>query len=91
LQTRHFFCYNGGMTLIGMPEAARRAGMTPDGIRRALMNAGVRLTRINAKAVAVDESALADFVRGRGVSPGRGRPLGAKNRPKGQAGMKAEF
>ncbi len=70
------------MTLIGMPEAAQRAGMTPDGIRRALMNAGVSLTRINAKAIAVEETDLANFVRLRGVSPGRGRPPGVKNRPK---------
>ena len=66
--------------LIGMPEAARRAGMTPDGIRRALMNAGVSLTRINAKAIAVDELDLAAFVLKRGERPGRGRPHGAKNR-----------
>lgn len=32
-----------------MPEAVRRAGMTPSGIRVALMNAGVSLTRINQK------------------------------------------
>lgn len=54
--------------------------MTSDGIRRALMNAGVGLTRINAKAIAVDEAELAAFVARRGESPGRGRPLGAKNR-----------
>ncbi len=66
--------------LIGMPEAARRAGMTPDGLRRSLMNAGVSLTRINAKAIAVEEVELAAFVERRGKSPGRGRPQGAKNR-----------
>lgn len=70
--------------LIGMPEAARRAGMTSDGIRRALMNAGVNLTRINAKAIAVDEADLAAFVSRRGERPGRGRPLGAKNRTKAE-------
>lgn len=63
-----------------MPEAGRRAGMTSDGVRRALMNAGVALTRINAKAIAVDETALAAFVAKRGESPGRGRPTGAKNK-----------
>ena len=65
-----------------MPEAGRRAGMTPDGVRRSLMNAGVNLIRINAKAIAVDEADLAAFVEKRGESPGRGRPQGAKNRPK---------
>ena len=70
------------MTLIGMPEAAKRAGMTPSGIRVALMNAGVSLTRINAKAIAVDETDLAAFVESRGESPGRGRPQGAKNKAK---------
>jgi hypothetical protein len=70
------------MSLIGMPEAGRRAGMTSDGIRRALMNAGASLIRINEKAIAVDERDLAAFVEKRGESPGRGRPLGAKNRPK---------
>ena len=71
-----FFCYNSGMSLIRMPEAGRRAGMTRDGVRRALMNAGVSLTRIDAEAIAVDEADLVAFVEKRGESPGRGRPLG---------------
>ena len=74
----------GRMSLIGMPEAGRRAGMTPSGIRVALMNAGIALTRINEKAIAVDEADLAAFVARRGESPGRGRPQGAKNKPKEQ-------
>ena len=74
---------SNAMSLIGMPEAGRRAGMTADGVRRSLMNAGISLTRINEKAIAVDEAELAAFVKNRGESPGRGRPLGAKNKPKG--------
>ena len=56
--------------------------MTADGIRRALMGARVSLTRINEKAIAVDEADLAAFVAKRGESPGRGRPQGAKNKAK---------
>jgi hypothetical protein len=42
-----------------MPEAAKRSGMTSDGVRRSLTNAGVPLVRINAKAWAVEETDLA--------------------------------
>ena len=73
------------MTLIGMPEAARRAGVSPTSIRRALMNAGVALVEINAKAKAVEETDLQAFMESRAKIgyPGghRGRPRGAKNKP----------
>ena len=69
------------MTLIGMPEASALAGMTRAGLRTALMNAGVNIVRINAKALAVSDEDLATFIETRGVSPGRGRPAGSKNKP----------
>ncbi len=72
------------MTLIGMPDAAERAGMTRAGVRLALINAGVELVKINANALAVEEKDLLNFIAKRGHSPGRGRPQGAKNKPKEQ-------
>lgn len=69
-----------------MPEAARRAGVTPTSIKRALANASVPLIRINAKAIAVEDSDLEAFMacRQRQGYLGKGRPRGAKNKPKEQ-------
>ena len=69
-----------------MPEAARRAGVTPTSIRRALANADVPLTQINAKAIAVEASDLDAFMARRQSEgyAGKGRPRGAKNKPKPQ-------
>ncbi len=83
-------CYNVGMTLIGMPEAARRAGVSRNSIKRALDNAGIPLVEINGKAFAVEDSDLATFIAARGVSPGRGRPAGAKNKAKEQESGETE-
>ena len=70
------------MSLIGMPEAARRSGVSPTSIRRALANAGVPLVEINAKAKAVEEADLAAFIAKRAENgyAGFGRPRGAKNK-----------
>lgn len=70
------------MALIGMPEAAKRANVSPTSIRRALANAGVPLVEINAKAKAVEESDLQAFMERRASSgyAGTGRPPGAKNK-----------
>ena len=70
------------MTLIGMTEAGKRAGMTRPGIRRALQTAGVALVEIHRKAYAVEETDLAAFIAVRGQSPGAGRPRGAKSKTK---------
>lgn len=64
------------MALIGMPEAARRLGVHPDAAKRTLVNAGVALVQINAKAYAVEEAAVARLIaerEARGIR-GRGRP-----------------
>lgn len=71
------------MTLIGMTEAGKRAGMTRPGIRRALQAANVPLVEIHPKAYAVEEKDLAAFIAVRGKKPGPGRPPGAKNKTKG--------
>jgi hypothetical protein len=63
--------------LIGMPEAARRAGFTSTfAISKALRNAGILLHQINQRALAVDEDELSRFVEQRRDSgyKGRGRP-----------------
>ena len=65
-----------------MREAARRMGVKPNSARIALLNAGVLLVTISARSFAVDEADLASFIERRGISPGRGRPKGAKNKPK---------
>ncbi len=62
------------MALIGMPEAAQRAGMTRSSIKRGLVNVGVPVVQINQKAFAVEETDLAAFIEKRGHSPGPGRP-----------------
>lgn len=68
------------MTLIGMTEAGKRAGMTRPGIRRALQAAGIELVEIHPKAYAVEEKDLAAFIAVRGENPGPGRPRGARNK-----------
>ena len=67
-----------------MPEAAARAGMARNTVKRALETAGVTLHRINRRAFAVDEADLDAFLAARAARGylGRGRPRGAKNRPK---------
>lgn len=60
--------------LIGMPEAARRLGVSSTSARRALLNAGVPLVHINARALAVSERDLAALVASRAGYAGRGRP-----------------
>lgn len=47
-----------------------------------MIDSGVNLIRINAKALAVEETDLEEFIKKRGQSPGRGRPPGAKNKAK---------
>ncbi len=57
--------------VIGMPEAARRAGYTRGGsVQRALEKAGVKLVKINEKAFAVEESDLEAFLLNRSTKPG---------------------
>jgi hypothetical protein len=51
-------CYNRNMVLIGMAEAARRAGTTVDGIRNGLRNAHFPFVEISARALAVEEANL---------------------------------
>lgn len=70
------------MTLIGMPEAARRIGASRSSIKRTLDNAGVPLIAINGKAFAVDEGDLAGFLSARPANYKLGRPRGSKNKPK---------
>ena len=60
--------------LIGMPEAGKRLGVSGDSTRRALLNAGVRLVRINARALAVEEQDLHAFMASRATYQGKGRP-----------------
>lgn len=57
-----------------MPDAAQRIGYTSDGLRRTLIQAGVALVRIHAKAVAVEEADLDAFLGLRRNYIGRGRP-----------------
>lgn len=83
------------MALIGMAEAARRAGVTSNGIRLSLQNAGVSLVRISDRAVAVEETDLERYLASRGgeLRPGRPRRSasakdeiaapGRRRRPKG--------
>lgn len=70
------------MGLIGIAEAARRAGMTTDGIRLGLRNAAIEIIELSPRAYAVDEDALAAWIASRPVGYRRGRPPGAKNKPK---------
>lgn len=67
------------MALIGMGEAARRAGVSQaSAIRTGLINAGVPLVRISPRAYVVEESDLAAYVEARGGTLRPGRPKGAK-------------
>lgn len=69
------------MELLGMPEAARRMGVSTLSARRALLNAGVPLIKINERAYAIKEEDLTAFIAARqavGYS-GRGRPRGASS------------
>jgi hypothetical protein len=61
------------MVLIGMAEAARRAGTTVDGIRNGLRNAHFPLVEISARALAVEEANLEAYIQQRGINPGPGR------------------
>ncbi len=72
------------MAVIGMGEAARRLGMTtPNAALRALRAAGVPLVAISTRANVVEEADLAAFIAQRPPGyKGRGRPPGAKNKPK---------
>ena len=72
------------MTLIGMPEAGRRLGVSSKSAKRALKDAGITLHAINERALAVEESDLDAFVMQRTNAgyAGRGRPPGSKNKPK---------
>ena len=72
------------MALIGVVEAGGRAGMTREGIRRALQTGGVQLVRIGARTLAVEEANLEAFLSERPAGyKGRGRPPGAKNKTGG--------
>ncbi len=58
-----------------MPEAARRLGYTTtNSALRALQNGGVPLVRINARAWAVEETDLQEFMSQREGYTGTGRP-----------------
>ena len=74
------------MTLIGMPEAGRRLGVSSRSAKRALRDAGVTLHAINERALAVEEADLETFVAQRLETGygGRGRPPGSKNKPKSE-------
>lgn len=83
---RHFFkmaSMNGKpkvAALLGMPDAAARLGVSADSARRALLNAGAPLVRINGKAWAIEEGDLLAFIENRASYKGRGRPKGAKGK-----------
>lgn len=64
--------------LIGMPEAGKRLGVSADSARRSLVNAGVPLVRINARALAVEEKDLEAFQAKRATYRGMGRPRKAR-------------
>jgi len=71
------------MALLGMPVAAKLAGMTRGGLINALQNDETmkdKLVRVNDRALAIDERDLAQWITRRGHAPGRGRPPGAKNK-----------
>ena len=74
------------MTLIGMPEAGRRLGVSGRSAKRALKDAGILLHAINERALAVDESDLEAFILQRAETGynGRGRPPGSKNKLKSE-------
>ena len=72
--------------LIGMPEAARRAGASRSSIKRTLENGGVPIVQINGKAHAVEEGDLAVFLASRPEGYRKGRPAGSKNKPAADAG-----
>lgn len=65
-----------------MPEAGRRLGLSSRSAKRALREAGITLHHINARALAVEESDLEALIAKRQGYTGRGRPPGAKNKPK---------
>ena len=70
------------MVLIGIAEAARRSGVTVDGMRRGLKDAGVTLVAISPRAFAVEETDLAAFLASRPAGyKGRGRPARPKLEP----------
>jgi hypothetical protein len=70
------------MTLIGMPDVAKRMGVSVKSAKRTLKNAQVPLVAINSRALAVEEDDLAAFLAERSGYAGRGRPGGARNKPK---------
>lgn len=73
----------GTSTMIGMAEAGKRMGMTSNAARLSLMNAGVPLAAISARLSMVDEADLAAYIASRPAGyKGRGRPPGARNKPK---------
>lgn len=62
------------MALIGMTDAAKRAGTTSAGILRSLQRAQVPLVKIGARTLAVEESDLEAYLQSRGeMRPGRPR------------------
>jgi hypothetical protein len=77
------------MELLGMPEAARRMGVSTLSARRALLNAGVPLIRVNERAYAVTAENFAAFLAARQAVgyKGRGRPSKVAAEPKGETTM----
>jgi hypothetical protein len=79
-------CYNQIMALIGMPAVAIKMGISFRSAKRALKNADVPLVVINARALAVEDTELASFLAKRPANySGRGRPQGARNKPKDES------
>jgi hypothetical protein len=72
------------MALIGMSEAAKRAGLSgPGPMRTSLQNAGVPLVVISANSFAVEEADLEAYIASRGGALKPGRP---RNRKKSEGG-----
>jgi hypothetical protein len=77
------------MSLLGMPEAGKRLGISGDSARRAFVNAGIPLVKINERAWAVTEEDLNAFKVLRTGYVGRGRPCSHLGVPNGEsAGQK---
>jgi len=68
------------MTMIGMKEAAERMGVKRTSALRALRNAGLTITTLGARFVAVERAAFEAFMVNRPQINGQGRPKGSKNR-----------
>ncbi len=74
--------YNSGVTLIGMPEAAKRINdrlgmrLNAKSVKRTLRSASLTLVPINKRALAIEDSDIEAFIlsREKAEYSGRGRP-----------------